>query len=225
MDEDEYIDELDGDEDLDENMLGMSNKNIGNKVEANWSNVLQFIKDKQREMEIKETEWMIEQQKLRQKISTLESQNKGYQNSVEDCLRRIKMLEFALRQERIKYARAANGIEGKISILQDHPETVDVDSLPERPAYTKPKGHQSILLKFLSEIGFEDIFNSSDVGDIKELFNKATSSLKQNQEILDAVSKIEDEVRSKVDREERKTSSLEKLNNTKEKDQLAQLLK
>lgn len=226
MNEEEYIEDLDDDEDLDGNMLEMSDKNIHHKPEANWGSVLQFLKDKQREVEIKETEWMIERQQLKQRISILEAQNKAYENSNNDCMRRIKMLELALRQERIRYARAANGLEGKLNILKDNPNTLDEEKLPERPAFQPPKAHQSILLKFLEEIGFEDVFNSSDVGNIKELFSKASANLSQNQELLDTVSKIEDEVRSRVEKEEQKAITVEsKLKNLTEKEQLNFLLK
>lgn len=155
----------------------------------------------------------------------MEAQNKAYDISLGDCMRRIKMLEFALRQERIKYARAANGLEGKMNILQDHPDTINIENLPERQPYTRPKGHQSILLKFLEEIGFEEIFNSADVNDLKELFNKATSSLSKNQELLDTVARIEDEVRERIEKEEKNSVSLEQqLKEFTEKDQLNSLL-
>ena len=170
MNEEEFIEGLDDEEELDDHMLEMNNKPHNSKVEANWGNVLMFLRDKHREIEMKETEWMIEKQQLKLKISSLEAQNKAYENSINDCMRIIKMLEFALRQERIRYARAANGLEEKFNILQDHQDTIDVDKLPDRPAFQISKGHQSILIKFLEEVGFEDVFNSSDIAEIKELF-------------------------------------------------------
>jgi hypothetical protein len=84
MDEEEYLHGLDDDDELDGNIMAMSSNQLNNKVEANWSNILQFLKDKQREYEMKETEWMIEKQKLQQKIGTLEAQNKAYDNSNND---------------------------------------------------------------------------------------------------------------------------------------------
>lgn len=142
-------------------------------------------------------------------IINLESQNKAHENSNIDCLRRIKMLEYALRQERIKYARSVNGIEGKFDILKDYPDTSQVENLPERPLIQKSQGHQSILIKFLEEMGFEDVFNAADVNDIKDLFNKATSSLSKNQDLLDTVTRIEEEVKKKVFKEENKIETLE----------------
>lgn len=203
MNEDEFIEGLDDEDDMEEHMLDLSSKPRVPKVEANWSNVLQFIRDKHRQIEIKQTEWMIEKQQLKLKVSTLTAQNKAYHNSVNDCMRRIKMLEFALRQERIRYARAANGVEDKFNILQDHPDVVDVDKLADRPPYQRHKGHQSILIKFLEEVGFEDVFNSSDIAEIKDLFNKAASSLNSNQQLLDSVAKIEAGVRAKVESDDK----------------------
>jgi predicted ribosome quality control (RQC) complex YloA/Tae2 family protein len=141
-------------------------------------------------------------------------------------MRRIQMLEFALRQERIKYAKAANGLESKVDILKDHPEAIQISDLPERPVYQKPQGHQSILIKFLEEVGFEEVFNSADVNDIKDLFSKATSSLSKNKELLDTVSKIEEEVKARIEKEEKDNESLEdQLKELNDKDQLNSLLR
>jgi predicted ribosome quality control (RQC) complex YloA/Tae2 family protein len=138
----------------------------------------------------------------------------------------IKMLEYALRQERIRYARASSGLEGRINILQDLPESDQLDNLPERQPYQPSKGHQSILIKFLEEIGFEDVFNSADVDDMKDLFNKATSTLSKNKELLDTVARIEEEVKAKIQREEYKTETLEQqLKQLDEKEQLNTLLR
>lgn len=134
------------------------------------------------------------------------------------------MLEFALRQERIRYARAANGIEGKLDILKDHPDIIEDEKLPERAPYQKPQGHQSILLKFLEEIGFEEVFNSTDVSGIKELFDKAANSLSQNQELLESVQKIEADVRSKVQKEEKAAELQNEIKEFSHKDKLNRIL-
>ena len=65
------------------------------------------------------------------------------------------------------------------------------------------KGHQSILIKFLEEVGFEDVFNVSGIAEIKDMFNKAASSLTKNQELLESVAKIEADVRAKVENEDK----------------------
>ena len=42
-------------------------------------------------------------------MTQLEAQLKGQENINNDLIKRIKMLEFSLRQERIKYAKLAQG--------------------------------------------------------------------------------------------------------------------
>ena len=78
MNEEEFIEELDDEDELDDHMLEMNNKPHNSKVETNWGNVLMFLIDKHREIEMKETERMVEKQQLKLKISLLEVQNKVY---------------------------------------------------------------------------------------------------------------------------------------------------
>ena len=49
---------------------------------------------------------------MNSKITQLESQLTAQQNINEDLIRRIKMLEFCLREERIKYARLMQSQSG-----------------------------------------------------------------------------------------------------------------
>lgn len=49
---------------------------------------------------------------MQNKINMLEAQLKAQEQVNNDLVKRVKMLEFALRQERIKYARVSQGKEG-----------------------------------------------------------------------------------------------------------------
>jgi len=62
----------------------------------NWANVIEFLQEQHRELEIKETTWMIEKESMKQKIAMLEGKLKAYENH-NDLIARIKMLEYALR--------------------------------------------------------------------------------------------------------------------------------
>ena len=57
----------------------------------------------------RETEQLFEKYQMQQRINQLESQLKAQENINSDLIKRIKMLEFSLRQERIKYAKLAQG--------------------------------------------------------------------------------------------------------------------
>lgn len=94
MSDNKYIKGLDDDEDddIDDHVANQKDmldeyafaKKANSKIEVSWDNVLQFLRDKQKQMDLKETEWMIEKHQLQQKISMLEAQNKAFENSNND---------------------------------------------------------------------------------------------------------------------------------------------
>ena len=59
---------------------------------------------------------------LQSKIAVLLGERKGLQTTHSDLIRRIKMLEYALRQERIKFHRLKFGCD---------PPTVDLTQSPD----------------------------------------------------------------------------------------------
>ena len=87
------------------------------------------------------------------------------------------MLEFSLRQERIKYAKLAQGNNfdvGSTDIIGQVLQKANLNSnLYERVAKRRAKAQRPLLLKFLQEIGYDDIFNVDEVNEIKALYDKA----------------------------------------------------
>lgn len=77
----------------------------GGSKQIQLDQIINSLKDMQRSNFTKETEWVFEKSQMTSKISQLESQLQAQTNINEDLIRRIKMLEFCLREERIKYAR------------------------------------------------------------------------------------------------------------------------
>ena len=67
--------------------------------------IVASLKDMQRSNFTKETEWLFEKSQMTQQITQLEGMLKAQESINEDLIRRIKMLEFCLREERIKYAK------------------------------------------------------------------------------------------------------------------------
>ena len=53
----------------------------------------------------KETEHLFEKSQMTQRINQLEGMLRAQESVNEDLVRRIKMLEFCLREERLKYAK------------------------------------------------------------------------------------------------------------------------
>ena len=94
------------------------------------------------------------------------------------------MLEFSLRQERVKYAKLANGggaanVDIIGPIVQKAQANVNTN-LYEKIAKRRAKAQRPLLLKFLQEIGYEDIFNSEEMSEIKNLYEKAAEEMKEN---------------------------------------------
>jgi hypothetical protein len=55
-------------------------------------------------------------------------------------------------------------------------------NLYERVAKRRAKAQRPLLLKFLQEIGYDDIFNVDEVNEIKALYDKAQEEMKENLE-------------------------------------------
>jgi striatin 1/3/4 len=64
------------------------------------SQVLHFLQTEYRRHERDRNEWEIERSEMRARIALLEGERRGSENLRADLMRRVKMLEFALRGER-----------------------------------------------------------------------------------------------------------------------------
>ena len=53
-------------------------------------------------------------------------------------------------------------------------------NLYEKVAKRRAKAQRPLLLKFLQEIGYDDIFNVDEVNEIKALYDKAQEEMKNN---------------------------------------------
>jgi len=74
--------------------------NEGGLVPTNLADVIDKFNQSIRKFAIKETEWLIQKGNYETRISELEGQLKAHENINIDLLKRIKMLEYALNQER-----------------------------------------------------------------------------------------------------------------------------
>ena len=65
--------------------------------------ILQFIQSEWSRFELERAQWKVEKAELTAQVAFLQGEQKGQQNLRRDLIRRIKMLEFALKQERQRY--------------------------------------------------------------------------------------------------------------------------
>ncbi|KAI5124053.1 hypothetical protein M0805_003882 [Coniferiporia weirii] len=93
-----------------------------NGQDLNLSNILHFLQSEWRRYERERNEWEIERAEMRARIALLEGERRSFENTRIDLLRRIKMLEFALRMERSKQLnQPANQppLPSKVTALQN----------------------------------------------------------------------------------------------------------
>ncbi|KAH9951500.1 WD40 repeat-like protein [Amylocystis lapponica] len=87
------------------------------------SNVLHFLQTEWRRYERDRNEWEIERAEMRARIALLEGERRSFDNVKLDLMRRIKMLEYALRMERSKQLAqpASQSVPPtKLATLQSH---------------------------------------------------------------------------------------------------------
>lgn len=83
------------------------------KPEYTLSGILHFLQSEWRRYEHDRNSWAIERAELRARIALLEGERRGVEHIRTDLLRRIKMLEYALRQERNKGQGASTAQNGQ----------------------------------------------------------------------------------------------------------------
>nr|QQY02510.1 striatin 2 [Cryptocotyle lingua] len=76
-----------------------------NKSGSNYNirGVLHFLQSEWARMEAQRSDWATDRAELCARIAFLEGERRGQENLKQDLVRRIKMLEYALKQERVKF--------------------------------------------------------------------------------------------------------------------------
>ena len=146
-------------DDDEDRVFRRTNAPSGGKV-IQLDQIIGSLKDMQRSNFTKETEWLFEKSQMSSKITQLESQLQAQSNINEDLIRRIKMLEFCLREERIKYARllqsgGGSGGNGQrndgnaaVNIIDSVLDKANLNAnLYERIAKRRAKAQRPLLLK------------------------------------------------------------------------------
>ena len=80
--------------------------------------ILHYLQHEWNRYELDRQQWEVEKAELTTKISFLQGERRGQENLKNNLIRRIKMLEFALKQERVKYHKLKFGVEPNQSDLK-----------------------------------------------------------------------------------------------------------
>ncbi|XP_071352558.1 striatin-4 [Trachinotus anak] len=123
--------------------------------------ILHFIQYEWGRFQAEKYRWEAERDELRAQVAFLQGERKGQENMKQDLVRRIKMLEYALKQERAKHQKLKTGNDQ--SPGDKKPDT-EADQLPNGPAESdsEPANQMSwkegrqLLRKYLEEVGYSD---------------------------------------------------------------------
>ncbi|XP_033000064.1 striatin-3 isoform X4 [Lacerta agilis] len=123
--------------------------------------ILHYIQHEWARFEMERAHWEVERAELQARIAFLQGERKGQENLKKDLVRRIKMLEYALKQERAKYHKLKYGTELNQGDLKmptfESEETKDteVPTVPHNSQLTWKQGRQ-LLRQYLQEVGYTD---------------------------------------------------------------------
>ncbi|KAJ3737404.1 WD40-repeat-containing domain protein [Lentinula guzmanii] len=110
------------------------------------SSVLHFLQTEWRRYERDRNEWEIERAEMRARIALLEGERRSFENVKLDLMRRIKMLEYALRMERSKQLNqpaAQTAPPAKLAFIQA--QTLKDDISKEESSGSSPRSDDSPL--------------------------------------------------------------------------------
>uniref|UniRef100_A0A1I7T4J7 WD_REPEATS_REGION domain-containing protein n=1 Tax=Caenorhabditis tropicalis TaxID=1561998 RepID=A0A1I7T4J7_9PELO len=132
------------------------------------SGILHFIQHEWTKNELDRTRWEAERAEMQARIVFLQGERKGQENLKQDLVRRIKMLEFCLKQERAKNYRLTHNGEEPPS-LEESPNENSAPSenshlSADLDAYINDAGEAGgsfrqgrlLLKRYLEEIGYSE---------------------------------------------------------------------
>ncbi|CAK9293495.1 unnamed protein product [Gordionus sp. m RMFG-2023] len=148
-------------DDKTQNLASNNLLNDTNTYSYNYSlpGIIHYLEHQWTKFEIEKSQWEIEKAELYAKISFLQGERKGQENIKKDMIRRIKMLEYALIQERSKYNKLKCGIDDDQNVMEDETEDSNIISqLKENDLFTEipSKQGRQLLQQYLKEIGYAD---------------------------------------------------------------------
>ncbi|WKY10386.1 hypothetical protein Q1695_002609 [Nippostrongylus brasiliensis] len=126
--------------------------------------VLHFLQHEWSKYEMEKAKWEMERAEMQARISFLQGERKGQENLKADLIRRIKMLEYCLKQERAKNYRLTHNGEDPPEFEEPEQETTNESSVPnEVDAYATEGGSalgwkqgRQLLKQYLQEIGYSE---------------------------------------------------------------------
>ncbi|XP_077522155.1 connector of kinase to AP-1 isoform X9 [Amblyomma americanum] len=141
----------------------MSQEEPAQRPQYSIPGILHFIQHEWARFEMERAQWDVERAEFQARIAFLQGERKGQENLKNDLIRRIKMLEFALKQERIKshklkYDTDPNPAELKAPVFDDvnKEEPMDGELFITSNSNVSWRQGRQLLRQYLQEIGYTD---------------------------------------------------------------------
>uniref|UniRef100_A0A671LZZ7 Striatin n=1 Tax=Sinocyclocheilus anshuiensis TaxID=1608454 RepID=A0A671LZZ7_9TELE len=131
----------------------------GETARAQYSipGILHFLQHEWARFEVEQAQWEVERAELQAQIAFLQGERKGQENLKKDLVRRIKMLEYALKQERAKHHKLKYGTELNQGDMKPPNDGNENEALPEPPnSQLSWKQGRQLLRQYLQEVGYTD---------------------------------------------------------------------
>ncbi|UXI20437.1 glutamate receptor [Sarcoptes scabiei] len=146
-----------------QNMNGGPNNNLpvaDLRQQYTMAGIVQFLQYEWQRFELHRQQWEVEKSELQARIALLQGERKGQENLKNDLIRRIKMLEYCLKQERAKYHKLKYGVDP--TTQTDSPnDSKDINFELDENVDAEQKNNEwkqgrQLLQHYLQEIGYTD---------------------------------------------------------------------
>ncbi|CAL1527622.1 unnamed protein product [Lymnaea stagnalis] len=182
--------------------LGMVTKSqqedgIKQRPQYSMPGILHFLQTEWARFEMERSQWEVERAELQARIAFLQGERKGQENLKQDLVRRIKMLEFALKQERAKYHKLKYGTDLNTDDLK--PPSFDKENKDDQidgeislstssgtSNATWRQGRQ-LLRQYLQEIGYTDTIIDVRSARVRSLLGLQTQTAESDADISQSV--------------------------------------
>ncbi|CAD5121811.1 DgyrCDS10282 [Dimorphilus gyrociliatus] len=168
--------------------------------------LLNFLESEWARFEMEKSEWEVERAELQARIAFLQGERKGQENLKQDLIRRIKMLEHSLKQERAKVQRLlGSATEASHVQSEDSEISISADSGADNFSSGSWRTGRHILRQYLQDIGYhsDTILNTKTVRSMpKPTIPDNEAAVLDSLELLsNEVNKLGDNLEEKSDRE------------------------
>ncbi|KAJ6222160.1 hypothetical protein RDWZM_000705 [Blomia tropicalis] len=145
-----------------QNVNGQNNANVDVRHTYTIPGIVQYLQYEWQRFELHRQQWEVERSELQARIALLQGERKGQESLKSDLIRRIKMLEYCLRQERVKFHKLKYGVDppNQENDLSDELNEFNLE-LEDNMNTDGPNGvnwkqGRQLLRHYLQEIGYTD---------------------------------------------------------------------